>query len=136
MHVGQPHGDGLPQTEAPPRTHADEFLTVRIVLEPVVAERREPHHAFDGHLVELHEKAELRHPGNDAGERLAGALPQQEAPETAGDFPFGLGRGAFSGVALVRRHKQLVPGEDRPRRRAERKGQRPVHQQVGIAPDG
>ena len=43
MHVGQPHGDGLPQTEAPPRTHADEFLTVRIVLEPVVAERREPH---------------------------------------------------------------------------------------------
>ena len=33
-------------------------------------------------------------------------------------------------------HKQLVPGEDRPRRRAERKGQRPVHQQVGIAPDG
>ena len=40
MHVGQPHGDGLPQTEAPPRTHADEFLTVRIVLEPVVAERR------------------------------------------------------------------------------------------------
>ena len=93
MHVGQPHGDGLPQTEAPPRTHADEFLTVRIVLEPVVAERREPHHALDGHLVELHEKAELRHPGNDAGECLAGALPQQEAPETAGDFPFGLGLG-------------------------------------------
>ena len=24
MHVGQPHGDGLPQTEAPPRAHADE----------------------------------------------------------------------------------------------------------------
>ena len=62
--------------------------------------------------------------------------PEQEAPETAGDFPFGLGRGAFTGVTLVRRHKQLVPGEDRPRRRAERKGQRPVHQQVGIAPDG
>lgn len=31
-----------------------------------------------------------------------GALPQQEAPETAGDFPFGLGRGAFTGVTLVR----------------------------------
>lgn len=75
-------------------------------------------------------------PETTPGERLAGTLPQQEAPETAGDFPFGLGRGAFTGVALVRRHKQLVPGEDRPRRRAERKGQRPVHQQVGIAPDG
>lgn len=45
-----------PRRKRPPRTHADEFLTVRIVLEPVVAERREPHHALDGHLVELHEK--------------------------------------------------------------------------------
>ena len=101
MHVGKAHVDRLPQPETPPRAHADTLLPIRVELEPVVVEACQAHHALHGHRVELHEEAEIRHPGNDAGKDLPGALLKQEAAQTAANFPLGFGGGALAGVALV-----------------------------------
>ena len=109
VHAGQFYGHSLSEAERFAAVLAAQFLPFLIKYVVVAAERFHPHHAFHGHAVEFHEKAEIHDAADDAFEAFTRAAFKQQTAHAPVDFPFGVGGRSFPGVALFGRFQEFVP---------------------------
>ena len=133
----QAYLDALPQAVGLVSGRAAQFLPLGIILEIVLPQRFHADHAFQRHSFQFDKQAEMRHPADDAVEVFPNPCLQQQAAETAGDFPLRVLCRAFAFIAAFGCGQQLVPGGNGSSRiKSECIFERAVRDQVGIAADG
>ena len=114
--------------------HKAHCAGVKVV--PVVAQVFHADHAFHRHFGQFHKDAKVRHARHNAAEMLAHAGQQGKAAQAAVHLAFaGHGR-PLAPVQLVCYAQKLLTGGHRPGVQPQRRFERPVGEQVGIAADG
>ena len=114
VNAGKFHGHSLTESEGFAGVLTAQFLPFFIINIIVAAQRFHADHALHGHIVQLHEEAEVHHTADDAAEIFAGVSLQEQAAHAAAYLAFGIGGGAFAAVALVSHFQQFMPCRDAP----------------------
>ena len=109
VNAGKFHGHSLTESEGFAGVLTAQFLPFFIINIIVAAQRFHADHALHGHIVQLHEEAEIHHTADDAAEIFAGASLQEQTAHAAAYFPLSIGGDALSSVALVGHFQQFVP---------------------------